>query len=104
MKTFGLMNVLHLPSASGITRGNIGRAMTPSKVTAHPAYRERRAEPSLCRHEIKVKLCQKPLSKQDECVRTLPSNRVISLQTAQASMRPIYPWSHVVRIDSPIDS
>lgn len=39
---------------------------------------------SLYRHEIKVKLCQKPLSKQDQCVRVLPYNRVISLQTAQS--------------------
>lgn len=36
-------------------------------------------------HEIKVKLCQKPLSKQDHCVCVLPYNRVISLQTALGS-------------------
>lgn len=46
---------------------------------------------SLCRREIKVKLCQKPLSKQDECVRTLPPNRVISLQTAGAVWDPFIP-------------
>ena len=76
--------------------------MIPSKVTAHPACRERRVKHSgknnhlvktaircrsLHRHEIKVKLCQKPLSKQDQCVCVCVCvcNRVISLQTALGS-------------------
>ena len=76
--------------------------MIPSKVTAHPACRERRVKHSgknnhlvktaircrsLHRHEIKVKLCQKPLSKQDQCVCVCVCvcKRVISLQTALGS-------------------
>lgn len=74
--------------------------MIPSEVTAHPAWRERRVKcsgknnylvkntircRSLYRHEIKVKLCQKPLSKQDQCVCVLLYDRVISLQTALGS-------------------
>lgn len=74
--------------------------MIPSEVTARPAWRERRVKHpgknnhlvknaircrSLYRHEIKVKLCQKPLSKQDQCVCVLPYNRVIFLPTALGS-------------------
>ncbi len=74
--------------------------MIPSEVTVRPARRERCVKHSgknnhlvktaircrsLYRHEIKVKLCQKPLSKQDQCVCALPYNRVISLQTALGS-------------------
>lgn len=74
--------------------------MIPSEVTACPACRERRVKRSgknnhlvktaircrsLYRREIKVKLCQKPLSKQDQRVCALPYNGVISLQTALGS-------------------
>lgn len=107
------MNVLHLPSASGITRGNIGRAVRcqwsvwwyhqrwPLVPPAGRGVRSILARTttlskttilccSLFRHEIKVKLCQKnkhthTLSKQDQCVCVMPCNRVFSRQTALGS-------------------
>lgn len=85
MKIVGLINGLHLPLVSGSERDN-GDGLSSARALCDATIRSDRSSclqggvceafqqeqtilSKLCSHEIKVKLCQKPLSKQVQCVR-----------------------------------
>lgn len=127
MNTFGLMNVLHLPSVSGITRGNGRRAVQCQRPVWWYHQRWPLVPPTrrgvwgilartttLSKPRFAVALCT-DMRLRLSCAKNHCQNRIsVSVschitglflyRQLWAVVRPIRPRSHLVEIDSPFAS